>query len=73
MLGEWRDGLAGWTDLPADVGDFWLTVLERGLASGVEELANASQDEYNQLPEGFNGTFVYWELNENREESEWTL
>lgn len=33
--------------------------------------ANVSQDKYNNLPDSFNGTFVYWELNQKNGSSEW--
>ncbi len=33
--------------------------------------ANVSENKYNKLPEGFNGTFVYWELNNKNESLEW--
>lgn len=33
--------------------------------------ANVPEDKYNKMPQHFNGTFVYWELNNQNESSQW--
>ncbi len=51
-------------------------VLDRNQISNLhivsnDVFANVSENKYNELPEGFNGTFVYWELNNKNESLEW--